>query len=428
MDAYLGEQLQQASQPTALRQVLHRRAMLMDERLAGWLPLVEAQRSAAQVLVALGGAVGVVDEALRSPVVQVRHRRVEFRHEWYAQLLAAEALMWSRESAMELVGELRRPHRRELAVWAVALVNNPDEVRSLLQGLPTTAVLIEALCGRLGPVADGVALAEAQRCLEEAVEAMASSRVECTSDFRYAIEPSRCWSEYEQAMFTALGTTARDGRLLGPLARLMRENDQAFRRGTGWSPTHSRVAGLIAEALNGPIAPGGTRLPAAVITHALRLTWPRRGHNRHQPAGAADLQRWAASLEADDIGLAMLLCLLLRWTDDSEVAASAPALFGHAWATEASQLRFAGLDLLTSIRTTVDEVTETRVIELLNDVDTDSVWVSTMLVDALHVYGQLSSPYAVDDITAEISSLLARPKQPDTPAVDRYRGWSGASF
>ncbi|MEU9273238.1 hypothetical protein AB0E04_48980 [Streptomyces sp. NPDC048251] len=86
MDAYLGEHLQQ---PTALQQVLHRWAMPMDEWLAGWLPLAEAQRSAAQVLVALRGAVGVVDEALRSPVVQVRPRRVEFRHELYAQMLVA---------------------------------------------------------------------------------------------------------------------------------------------------------------------------------------------------------------------------------------------------------------------------------------------------------------------------------------------------
>lgn len=243
---------------------------------------------------------------------------------------------------------------------------------------------------------------------------MAASRVECTSDFRYAIEPTRCWSTYEQAMFTALGTTARDGRLLEPLARLMRENDQAFRRGTGWSPTHSRVAGLIAAALNGPIAPtGGAQLPAAAITHALQLAWPRRGHNRHQPAEAADLQRWAASLGADDIGLAMLLCFLLRGTDDSEVAALAPALLSHAWATKASHLRFACLDLLTSIRTTVDKVTETRVIELLNEVHTDDIWVSTMLIDALHVYGQITSPYSVEDITEEIYFLLASPTQPD---------------
>ncbi|MFJ5561548.1 hypothetical protein ACIQCD_30050 [Streptomyces sp. NPDC093250] len=135
MDAYIGERLQQASQPTALRQVLHHWAMLMDERLTGWLPLAEAQRSAAQLLIALGAAVGVVDEALRSPVVQVRHQRVEFPHEWYAQLLAAEALVWSCAGGTELAGELRRPHRRELAVWAVPLHSDPEVVRGLLQGL-----------------------------------------------------------------------------------------------------------------------------------------------------------------------------------------------------------------------------------------------------------------------------------------------------
>ncbi|MFJ6438605.1 hypothetical protein [Streptomyces sp. NPDC091416] len=417
LDAYIGEQLQQASQPTALRQVLHHWAMLMDERLTGWLPMAEAQRSAAQLLIALGASVGVVDEALRSPVVQVRHQRVEFPHEWNAQLLAAESLVWSCTGGTELASELRQPHRRELAVWAVPLHSDPDMVRGLLQGLSDKDVLVETLRGRLGAVADEVALAEARRCLETAVESMAVSTITCTSDLRYVSEPSRGWSGYEQAMFAAIGETARDGRLLEPLARLMRETDQAFRRGTGWVPTGSRVAGLISASLNGPIlSTGGTRLPAAVVTHAARLAWPREGHARHQPAGAADLQRWVASLGADDIGLTMLLCILLRGTDDAETAALAPALFSRAWATVANHLRFAGLDLLNSVRATSDEATEAQVIELLNGVHTDDVFVSTMLVDALHGYGQLTSPYAVDAIGEEIALLLASPEQPDAHA------------
>ncbi|MGC5004757.1 hypothetical protein [Streptomyces sp. DT203] len=279
LDAYIGERLQQASQPTALRPVLHHWAMLMDERLTGWLPLAEAQRSAAQLLIALSAAVGVVDEALRSPVVRVRHQRVEFPHEWYAQLLAAEALVWFCTGGTELAGELRRPHRRELAVWAVPLHGDPDVVRGLLRGLSDKEVLVEALRLRLGPVADEVALAEARRCLEAAVEAMAASTITSTSDLRYASEPSRCWSGYEQAMFAAIGKTARDGRLREPLARLMRETDQAFRRGTGWAATSLRVAGLIAATLNGSItSAGGMQLPAALITHEARLAWPREGH------------------------------------------------------------------------------------------------------------------------------------------------------
>ncbi|KDQ65681.1 hypothetical protein [Streptomyces sp. NTK 937] len=222
-------------------------------------------------------------------------------------------------------------------------------------------MLIEALRLRLGPIADEVTLAEARCCLEAVVEAMAASTITCTSDLRYASEPSRCWSGYEQAMFAAIGETARDGRLLEPLAQLMRETDQAFRRGTRWDPTGSRAAGLIAASVNGSIvSTGGTRLPAAVVTHAARLAWPGEGHARHQSAGAADLQGWVASLGADDVGLAMLLCILLRGTDDAETAALTPALFSRAWATGANHLRFAGLDLLTSIRATADEATEAR--------------------------------------------------------------------
>ncbi|MEU0992191.1 hypothetical protein [Streptomyces sp. NPDC005953] len=135
--------------------------------------------------------------------------------------------------------------------------------------------------------------------------------------------------------------------------------------------------------------------------------------NRHQPAGAADLQNWVGSLEADDVGLPMLLCFLLRRTDDAETAALAPALFSHAWATGAHHMQFEGLDLLASIRTTADEATEHQVINLLDGVHTDDVFVSTMLVDTLHSYGQLTSPYAVDDIAEEITLLLASPEQPD---------------
>ncbi|MEV5596403.1 hypothetical protein [Streptomyces sp. NPDC052496] len=414
LDAYISEQLQEALQPTALRQVLHRWAMLMDERLTGRLPLAEAQRSAAQVLVGLGAAGGVVDEALRSPVVRVRHQRVEFRHEWYAQLLSAEALMWSRASVAELSGELRRPHHRELAAWAIALHNDPDVVCGLLPGLADAGVLTEALLGRLGPIADQVVLAEARRCLEEAVEAMAVSTVTWASDIRYAIEPSRRWSEYEHAMFEAIGTTARDGRLLEPLSRLMQETDHAFRRGTeeGFPPSH--LAGLIAASLSGPIVPAsGTSLPAAVITHAARLAWPKGGYNRHEPVAATSLRTWIASLRADDVALTTLLCILLRWTDDARTAALAPALFSRAWATGAHHLQFAALDLLRGIRNIADEETESQIIERLKGVHTRDAWVSTTLVEVLHSYGQLTSPYAVDDIAEEITHLLAHPQRPE---------------
>ncbi|MGW4874665.1 hypothetical protein [Streptomyces chartreusis] len=416
LEAYVGEQLQFTSQPTIARQVLHHWAMLMDERLTGWLPLAEARRSAVQLLAAQGVAASTVDEALQSPVVRAQHHKVEFRHEWYTQLLIAEALMWRCSSVSELASELGRPHHRELVVWAVSLHSDPEAICGLLRELPDTEAFTEALRGRLGLVADEVMLAEARRCLESAAEAVAASRVVCTTN-TYTVEPYRPWSSYEQAVFAAAGTTARDGRLLDPLARLLRETDQAFARGATSVQGRSQhsVSDVIAAALNGPTPiGGGVRLPAAVIADAARLAWPPFAEtSRHPAAEAPVLQRWIASLGENDVGLTLLLCYVLQWTDDPAAAALAPALFTRAWASGASQLRFAGFDLLSAIRTIADEVITAQITELLHQLRTDNVFVSTMLVETLHHYGQITSPYAVDDIAEEITLLLTDPGQSD---------------
>ncbi|MFH8747469.1 hypothetical protein ACH4GK_09545 [Streptomyces rimosus] len=419
LEAHVGEQLQHVSQPTAARQVLHCWAQMMDERLTGWLPLAEARRSAAQLLTVQKVAVSTVDEALETSVVRVRHQRVEFRHELYAQLLAADALMWRCADLPELAGELGRPHRRELAAWVVALHGDPEVVRGLLRKLPETEVLTEALRGRLGQVADEAALAEARHCLQTATEAAAISRVVYT-DSTYTVKPTQSWNAYEQAVFRAVGTTARDGRLLEPLARLLRETDQAFLRGTAQDASYPRdaVPCLIAAVLSGPIpSAGDARLPAEVITDAARLAWPGLGRaSRHQPVGTPVLQRWITYLDDTDVGFTVLLCYILQRTDDPTAAALAPALFTRAWNTGANHLRFAGLDLLTSIRTTADEATTAQIIELLLGLHPDDVFVSTMLVEALHRYGQITSPYAVGEITEEITSLLTDLNQPDAHA------------
>ncbi|MGW2417247.1 hypothetical protein ACWCV5_34555 [Streptomyces tubercidicus] len=250
-----------------------RLALLMDQDLTGWLPLGQAQRSAAQLPVA-SAAAEVVDQALGSPLVRVQGQRLQFRHEWYTQFLTADALVWRCTAAQELAGELRQPHRRDLAAWAVPLHSDPGTVRDLLRELPDEEFLIGALYGRLGPVADQVALAEGRRCLEEAVTVMAASQVVCESDFMYMVVPDKSSSRYEQAVFHAVGATASDGRLLEPLAQLMRQTDEAFRRGAN----------------HGAARESSERLPACRITHAARLAWSRR--SRHQPATAAKLSQW----------------------------------------------------------------------------------------------------------------------------------------
>jgi hypothetical protein len=415
LEVYVRERLRETSQSTAVRQVLHHWALLMDEGLTGWLPVGTAQRSAAQLP---SVTPEVVDLALGSPVVRVQGQRLRFRHEWFAQFLAAEALVWRCATPGELAGELRRPHRRGLAGWAVPLDGDPGTVRDLLRQLSDPELLAGALSGRLGPVADQVVLAEGRRCLGEAAAALAGGQVMWTN-FTHHIVPGKSWSSYEQALFHAVGTTAFDGRLLQPLARLLRATDQAFRRGAdGRSEQYrGRVPGLIAQALLGAVPQVPDWLPASWVVHAARRAWARAGH--HPPASAAKLGRWVASLDAGDVGLLALLYVLLEQAGDGETAALAVQVFPLAWAAGAGQLQLLAFDMLTGIRSAVDAATEAAVIELLCGLDSDDVLVSTALFDALHIYGQTTSPYTTDDVAREIDLLLADPQQPD--ANDRAR-------
>ncbi|MBC3842059.1 hypothetical protein GXW82_23320 [Streptacidiphilus sp. 4-A2] len=413
------DQLEKASQPTAVRRVLHCWALLMDEHLTGWLPLTQAQRSAAQLLASNGAPAGVVEEALTSALVRVQGQRVGFRHEWYGHFMTAEALLWQHTEVDDLTLELGHSHRRALGTWVVPLLHDPEAIRRILEGLQDSDLLTEALQGRLGPIADQVVLAEARRCLQTAGEAMAASRIVYRDDFQYTLRPQQSWTRYEQGVFVAVGTTASDGRLLEPLARLLRATDQASYRGAEDDAALDRLhlPSLMAALLAGPVAlAAADRLPADLLMDAARLGWVRRRDSGHPPIGASELRRWTESQEAQDVGLRMLLCLLLRSTDDPESAAVAPALFAGAWATGAHHVQFAALDVLTSVRMIADEATVTQINSLLNDVHTDDVWVSTMLVDALHAYGQISSPYDVADIRDEIASLIAHPEQPEARA------------
>lgn len=130
----------------------------------------------------------------------------------------------------------------------------------------------------------------------------------------------------------------------------------------------------------------------------------------------------------------VLLCALLRYANDAEAAALAPKVFSLAWASGAYHLRFAALGMLTGIRSTATAATAAAVTELLDEVHTDDPFVSTALVDALHIYGKISSPCNVRDITQEIRLLLADPQHPNAHArakgilVSRFEDVIAAPF
>ncbi|GAA1749055.1 hypothetical protein [Streptomonospora arabica] len=421
LDAFVRDRLRSCTSPAVIRYVLQQWALLMDQRLVAWLPIAEAERVAAHELSQHEIPVRVVDEILSLPLVEVRKHRVGFCHELFGRLLAAEGLLRRHTDPAELAGALSRPQHRDLGELAVPLEGDPQRVHAQLAALCDGGLLTAALRGRLGPVADEVVYAEAQRLLDEAVEAMSTARIVFPSDFadtfRYEVETAHGpWSGYEIALFGAVGATARDGRFLDRLLELLLRTDAACRRtAAGADADHQQVSpSMIGAVLDGPIYADSNRVPADHILESVRFHLPlsRYAASFHGPVQVRALASALEAIRHEDIGPLMLLCRLVAYTEDVEAARLVPDLLAKAWASGAYHLRLQGLETAMSVRSLADAATIARIVEHLDSMTPDNIWLSTQLVDVLNVYDLIESPYAPEDVASQIAEVLANPDHP----------------
>ncbi|MFE3109048.1 hypothetical protein ACFXKJ_19315 [Kitasatospora indigofera] len=395
----------------------------MDERMVGWLDLGEAERLAVRVLTAQDVAVRLLDEVLGSPLIQVRQQRVAFQHELFGRLLAAEELLWRAETVEDLVSALRAPQREDLGSLVVPLMCDPSMVRDLLRGFSDSGLAGEALAGRLSALAFEVAMMDASQLLDRATAATAGVQVTFVDEFRYRVVPPQEWSPADLSLLGGIGLAVRGGHLLDQLAALLRESEAACWRGAeNTSLRHQSILpSLIAATMYGPVTADGDRLPADVILYSVQASWPRRelGQQTQERLvrGVSKLVRESCF---QDIGVLMLACMLLRFTDDPEAARLAPQVMSQSWASGAGHLQMAAMDLAIGVRAAADANTTAAITTLLGELQTDNVWVSTVLVDALNIYGLIESPYSPTEVADEVAGILSCPQALDAGEKARW--------
>jgi hypothetical protein len=109
-------------------------------------------------------------------------------------------------------------------------------------------------------------------------------------------------------------------------------------------------------------------------------------------------------------GRLLLLCQLIRVTDDLHAAALVPGLLRLCWDSRAYHIRLGSLDMTRSFAGAVrghplhDEITDA-----LAGINTENWALSTMLVESLHAYGMIESPYDESLVRAQIDQALSNP-------------------
>ncbi|CAL9496490.1 NACHT domain-containing protein [Streptomyces sp. enrichment culture] len=410
LDAYVRERLSTSENRIEVRRLLARWALTMDRQLTGALTMGEAER------IALAGASSaVLAEALSCPLIVVARQRVVFTHELYQRLLAAHALAEKHtDNGKRFVRKLSEPRHQDLTEYALALAVDEDTVRRIMTKLPDERLIAQAVQGRFGQVAEGVASAQVRALLADTRRAMARAKIHFGKERQVTIGPAVSWDRRSSAILTAIGTALASGHLLEESIPLLAATDTALHRATCDQPRPSYET--LPYLAGCAVAGGWGSLPAATILNACRL-----GLNWDDRPSPDRVIRLATSVDSRSYCMAYLACLLASRAQNREVAATAPRLARMCWDSNAYHLQLAALDMLLFVRRWADEETHQQLTDLIGDLDPTHPALVGQLVELKEMYG-LSRPTetveTTESVTQQIHAVLAVADDP-TPEINR---------
>ena len=399
------------------RAALRHVAARMYEELRGSLPLHEVltmlQRDA-------GVAPALADAVLACDLVEVRQERIAFVHEEFSRFLAAEALVLGSADADELAARIAAPRYADLRSDVLALEPDLGRVSHVLASIGDQEVVFAAATGALGPERERVAEAILNDLLDAAVATMRGDDVGVVpGGFGVVWSTRREWTAAERVQLSVIGRLLHRGRLVHRVASLLDATDEVGAREMERLRTNGErapITNVTAAAYAFQTSDDRDCLPASVIVHAARRHRFDARLRGAPPMARASLLpgtpkdwRW---------GRLFLALALIEPSDPADARLVEPLLV-RAWGLGSYHLRLDALEMAGRAAHHLQGEARRAVIAVLQELQPESLGVSSALVEALAAFEVITPERDLTDIEAEIDELLAAP--PDDEAAQRAR-------
>jgi hypothetical protein len=402
-----------------VRGALRRLAAEMDARVRSSLTVPEAS-----LLLERTGtrpAVPSVDSVLGCPLLAVGQGRVSFRHEQFARFLTAEHLVIEAPGPADLARMLEDPRHIDLREFALGIERDDDRRFDLLLAFADEKLLVAAAGGQFGAgvsarlrgVIGGV-LSEA-KAATTAAELQRPGGADVIMGGHWQVPTPR--DTLGTALLTAAGRCLRRGYLLTEVAALLDATDTrcaAEMRQLREEGHTAPVSAVVAATYCPGWSPSSRAdcLPASLVVSACEQDF----WSRSQPGLAtALLQTSDSPPRGGRLYLALTLVdptLVVR--DNAEDAAQLPSLIQAAWQARGYHLRLKALDTAVQAGRRLDAQVRASLVEVLDSFDVSSnIALSSVLVDALAACDAIEPMRTLDQIRAEIDTVLAQPDSPD---------------
>jgi hypothetical protein len=387
-------------------------AAVMDAELRTSLRVLD-------VALALGSHSGLelpperVDEIMANDLLVSSQGRVQFRHELLGRFLAAEDCVLRSSTGQALGAALRTEQHRDLHHYALIIERDVVRRADALAELADARLYLAAATGVLGSAAAFQASAAICGVLADATFATnPESASFVPNDWpggEWATKQS--WSANELALLTAAGLALAKGLFVDEVCSLIDATDELFlgqvvnMQNAGSTTTISPV---FAATYTQFASLSVNRLGASVVSYACETDW-LRDHNSRVPV----VRRFLQGGTSRPWGR-LYLALHLFDAGSSDDRAVLPELLLRAWKIGGYHLRLDALDVAIKAAWMKSSAERQAVASVLSEFETENVFLSSMLVEALAAYDLIVPMATVASLTHEIAEFLTRPDDPDT--------------
>ena len=415
--SFIRKRLSSRRAPALVRDTLRRLALAMDEKLATWLTLDEVWGISENHLACQSASVGVIDDVFASTITRTEQGRLSFTHELLGRFLTAEALRRDHSDPSSLAVQLRLPRHRDLQQLAAELEPDPARLSELMASLADQAAYLRALRGETGLVAKRMAQGAAGRLLDRATRGLATTIFTIRGQFDVTLTGGYELSEGDHALLCAIGAVLADGAFVEEVAGLLDATDAACQRSADEQARRGErrpAASLIVSAVLGPFTPPSRcQVAALIVLDAVKMTRYSDWSGRRRVDTPVIAQAVGALLDgatSRSYGRLRLLCELIQATDDLDAAALVPRLLRLCWDSRAYHIRLGSLAMTRSFARTVrGHPLHDEIAHALADIHTENWALSSMLVESLHAYGLIESPYDEPLVRAQVDQVLGNP-------------------
>ncbi|WP_420619095.1 hypothetical protein [Candidatus Poriferisocius sp.] len=365
------------------------------------------------------------DEVLANPLIEVDRHRVRFRHELFAQFLAAEDLVRSSDSAQRLAAQLGLPANKPLAQTALQIERNSQRIWDAIEALCNEWLMLSALVGDYGPEVAALAAADIRDVLHVGI-ATASPENACFKAIEYDNQvglaigggwfTNRQWSDTELKLLAAAGRGLHRGLLVDEVCQLIDRTDelcqtqQRLLQADGITNPISTVVEATLSQLAHQLNPENCGLALSYVAVAFEYaSMDTRPMGRPHSIGLADLL--AAGAGDYSWGRYYLAILAINPLDPTDQATFA-SLLRRVWNAGGYHLQLQALHTARNLGLFggTEDPHRSEIIDVLRSIETSNLFLQSSLLEALAEFDEIESETTVKQLQAHIRQTISGPK------------------